>query len=595
MIKHLFFSTLFMSLSGIAQAADKPNVVLIMADDMGYGDLACNGNPIIRTPEIDKLANESIRLEDYHAYPYCIPARASLLTGLYADKTGVHNRENAHWFVRTDKTMISTLFKRAGYTTGMFGKWHLGDNHPYGPESRDFDEVVRHFNGAIGLLGDYWDNDYQDDHYYHNGRWEPYKGYCTDVFFGEAQKFVDRAVQENEPFFLYLPTNVPHGPYIVPPKYREPYAGKCKAKVQNFFAMITNLDENVGKLRRHLEDIGQADNTLFIFTSDNGTAAGAGVFNAGMRGRKGDEYEGGHRVPMFIHWPGGGLDKEKRIETLTNITDIVPTLVDLCALETPEDLHFDGQSLRPLLEQGDSAPWPDRILMTDQQYRWPIRKWKTTTIMNERWRLINNRELYDIRADFGQKKNVYDQHPEVVQQLSAWYDRLWHEEIEPEIDIVAEIPVGTDHSDEVILAYHDCCRHRGGWFQDTIRYMEFKRRKENEPKAFWPIHVDAPGTYRIELRRWPVEVDRPIRNLCDPAPAVYGLPRWHKKHPAVALEATSATLIVGEQTETVPVGAEDKAAVFHLTLPEGSTRLSGYFNDGQHDTDAFFVHVIKTK
>ena len=137
-----------------------------MADDMGYGDLACNGNPIVQTPELDKLASQSIRLEDYHAYPYCVPARASLLTGLYADKTGVHNRENAHWFIRTDKTILSTLFKQAGYTTGMFGKWHLGDNHPYGPESRDFDEVVRHFNGAIGLLGDYWDNDYQDDHYY---------------------------------------------------------------------------------------------------------------------------------------------------------------------------------------------------------------------------------------------------------------------------------------------------------------------------------------------------------------------------------------------------------------------------------------------
>ncbi len=405
---------------------------------------------------------------------------------------------------------------------------------------------------------------------------------------------MDRAVEENKPFFVYLPTNAPHGPYIVPPEYREPYAGKCKPKVQNFFAMITNLDENVGKLRRHLEDIGQADNTLFIFTSDNGTAAGAGVFNAGMRGRKGDEYEGGHRVPMFIHWPGGGLDKEKRIETLTNITDVVPTLVDLCALETPEDLHFDGQSLRPLLEQGDSAPWPDRILMTDQQYRWPIRKWKATTIMNERWRLINYRELYDIQTDFGQENNVYDQHPEVVQQLSTWYDQLWHTEIEPEIDIVAEIPVGTDHSDEVILAYHDCCLHRGGWFQDTIRYMEFKRREEGEPKAFWPIHVDTPGTYRIELRRWPVEVDRPIRGLCDPAPAVYGLPRWNKKHPAVALKAISATLIVGVQTETVPVGAEDKAAIFHLTLPEGGTRLSAHFNDGKQDTDAFFVHVIRT-
>ncbi len=321
---------------------------------------------------------------------------------------------------------------------------------------------------------------------------------------------------------------------------------------------------------------------------------GAAIFNAGMKGRKGDVYEGGHRVPMFIHWPGGGLDQEKRVDTLTNITDVVPTLVDLCGLEISDELHFDGQSLRPLLEQGDSAPWPDRIVMVDEQHGWPIRKWKTTIIMTERWRLIENRELYDIQADFGQENNVYDQHPEVVQQLGAWYDQLWHEEIEPELQDISEIPVGAEPNSEVILAYHDCCHHRGGWFQDAIRYMEFKRRQEHEPRAFWPIHVNTPGTYRIELRRWPIEVDLPIRSLCDPAPVIYGVPRWHREHPAVALEATTATLIVGEQTETVPVGGEDKASVFHLTLPEGSTRLTAYFNDGQHDTDAFYVHVIKT-
>ena len=596
-MKHIFFSALLMSLSWIAQAADKPNVVLIMADDMGYGDLACNGNPIIQTPELDQLAGESVRLEDFHAYPYCVPARASLLTGLFADKTGVHNRDTGNWFVRSDHTMISTLFKQAGYTTGMFGKWHLGDNHPYGPESRDFDEVVRHFGGAISVVGDHWDNDYEDDHYYHNGQWKPYKGYCTDVFFDEAQKFVDRAVKEDKPFFLYLPTNAPHGPYIVPPKYSKAYEGKFPPGVpvglQNFYAMITNLDENVGKLRRHLENIDQAGNTLFIFTTDNGTALGDAVFNAGMTGHKGSVREGGHRVPLFLHWPGGGMNKEKRIETLTNITDIVPTLADLCSVEIPEDLHFDGQSLRPLLEQDDSAPWPDRILMTSEQ-RGIIKKWQTTVVMTERWRLINNGALFDIQADPRQTNNVYKDHPEVARRLSAWYDRLWHEEIEPGIDMVAEIPVGTDHSDEVILTYHDCCYKLKGWYQDRVRFL-FKPWKTPLPeRAFWPVHVDTPGTYRIELRRWPVEADQPIRSMGRPSPTVYGQNRWKRESPGVAVEATSATLTIGEQTKTVPVGAEDKAAVFHLTLPQGSTRLSAHFNDGQRDVDAYFVHVIKT-
>ena len=252
--------------------------------------------PVTHTPAIDQLAEASVRFDDYHVYPYCIPTRASLLTGLHADKTGVHNLDNAHWFVRRDKTLLSTLFKNAGYTTGMFGKWHLGDNHPYGPESRDFDEVVRHFGGSITTIADYWDNHYNDDHYYHNGQWKPYKGYCTDVFFDQAKAFVDRAIENQKPFFVYLPTNVAHWPNIAPPRYHTPYADLSK-ELAGFYAMLANLDENIGQLRAHLTERGVADNTLFIFTTDNGTASGHKIFNAGMRGKKGSIHDGGHRVP----------------------------------------------------------------------------------------------------------------------------------------------------------------------------------------------------------------------------------------------------------------------------------------------------------
>ncbi len=589
---------LFVCLHSIAFAAESPpNVILIIADDLGYGDLSVHGNPILKTPEIDSLARQSVRFDDYHAYPYCVPARAALLTGIYADRTGVHNLDNAHWFVRSDRTLVSKLFKNAGYTTGMFGKWHLGDNHPYGAESRGFDEVVRHFGGAIGVIADYWDNNYENDHYFHNGHWEPYQGYCTDVFFREATEFIDQAASEEKPFFVYLPTNVPHGPNVAPPQYCEPYAN-LDDRLKGFYGMIANLDENVGRLRRHLAQRGLADNTVFIFTSDNGTAGGDKVFNAGMRGKKGSAYDGGHRVPFFLHWPAGGFDGERKVETLANITDVTPTLIDLCGLEHTGGYELDGRSLRPLLEDGDGADWPERIIMTDQQYSRPITKWKTTAVMSERWRLIDNKELYDIQADPGQENDVYAEHPEIVSKLAGFYDRLWQEDIEPVIGDVAEIPVGTDHDTEVILNYHDCMYRGGGWYQDTFRRLGFKKRKQAEdkplPRAFWPLRVESAGKYRIELRRWPVEADTAIGDVCRPPRpmSLAGVSRANAVK-TIAFKATTATLIIGDQTQVVDIAPSDKAASFNVTLPEGSTRLSGFFDDKTRQLDAFYVHVIK--
>ena len=263
--------------------------------------------------------------------------------------------------------MMSTSFKNGGYATGMFGKWHLGDNYPYGPEHRGFDEVLRHYGGAIGVLADYWDNCYVDDTYYHNGQPTKVEGYCTDVFFSAATQFIDKSVEQKKPFFVYLPTNVPHGPTICPPADSTPYANDKTRKPQKYCGMIANVDENVGKLRAHLKERGLADNTIFIFTTDNGAAAGTCLFNAGMRGNKLSSYDGGHRVPFFMHWPVGGFDKEQRIETLTAHIDVFPTMLDLCGLETPEGVKMDGTSLRPLLEKGDHSDWPDRIIMTDSQ------------------------------------------------------------------------------------------------------------------------------------------------------------------------------------------------------------------------------------
>jgi len=596
-------------LPGLARAnrahSGKPNVILIMTDDQGYGDVGSHGNPYLKTPNLDKVASQSVRLDDYHTSPYCVPSRASLLTGRYADRTGIHNALSPDFIVRADEFMMSSSFKNAGYATGMFGKWHLGDNYPFGPEYHDFDDVLRHYGGAVGVLADYWDNCYVDDTYYKNGEPTKVSGYCTDVFFSAARQFIAGAVKKGKPFFLYLATNAPHGPRICPPSYAAPYKQGKTAPLATFYGMIANIDENVGKLRAYLRDQGLSENTIFIFTTDNGTAGGGRLFNAGMRGSKGSTYDGGHRVPFFLHWPAGGFDRERRIETLTAHIDVFPTLLDLCSLEKPKGVKMDGTSLRPLLEQGDHPAWPDRIIMTDNQKKQLPGKWRTTAVMSERWRLVDGKELYDIDADPGQKKNVFSQYPEVVQELSGWYDKLW-DELEPTFENVPEIPLGAEGIGTVAFNYHDCIDRHHFWFQDGIRSLirgrfrgkpvsmiDSPERSSKRPVAFWPVKVVTPGEYAIELRRWPVELDRPIHSELPAGAPVYGA-KSHRSKQGVGFPAVKATLTIGDQCLTTSVDKSTQAAVFHTSLDAGAHRLSAKFHDADgRSLDVFFVYAIK--
>jgi arylsulfatase A-like enzyme len=300
--------------------ATRPNVILVMTDDQGYGDLGCHGNPVLKTAEIDKLHAESIRLTDFHVSPFCTPSRASLMTGHHAGRAGAFRTTGGRSALQTDEMTVGNLFADQGYATGMVGKWHLGDNAPHRPQDRGFQDVVWHRCGGIGQASDYWGNTYFDDTYERArpgsrvGKFEKFTGYCTDVFFREGLRFVEE--NKDTPFFLYLSLNAPHGPYRVPPKWAKPYQRK-DVNNANFYGMIANIDYNMGVLRQKLDELGLAENTILIFMTDNGTSAGAKFqgldseairgYNAGMRGKKSSIYEGGHRVPFFIHWPKGGL------------------------------------------------------------------------------------------------------------------------------------------------------------------------------------------------------------------------------------------------------------------------------------------------
>ena len=570
-----------------------PNVILIMTDDQGYGDLSTHGNPWIRTPNIDSLASQSVRFDDFHVSPYCIPTRASLMTGRFADRTGIHNAIEPHWFVRTSETKLSELFQDAGYVTGMFGKWHLGDNFPYGAESCGFDEVLRHHNGAIGVLGDYWDNCYVDDTYYHNGSPTQMEGYCTDIFFDAATGFIEESVKEGRPFFAYLATNTPHGPLICPPSYSAPYDKGESASIARFYGMIANIDENIGKLRMFLRENGIDRNTILIFMTDNGTASGHHLFNAGMRGNKGSPYEGGHRVPCFLHWPNGGFETEYRVNTLAAHVDIAPTLLDLCGITEPLEIKFDGSSLVPIM-QNDNEEWPERILMTDTQFREPPKKWVTTAVMSERWRLVNEKELFDIYSDPGQETNVFDQHPDIVERLTSYYDQLW-DEIEPTLQDVAEIPVGHEQVPSVNLTYHDCIGRHKFWYQDGIREIQSKiYPPQSDRKAFWPIDVLEAGEYEVELRRWPRELGAAIDADIPPGAFIYGKP-GSRTVPGEGFPAAEVQLSIGDECFSELVEENTERVCFMLQLNKGSQEISARFIDAEgRALDVFFVYITKT-
>ncbi|MFQ6097963.1 MAG: sulfatase-like hydrolase/transferase, partial [Armatimonadota bacterium] len=244
--------------------AKRPNVVLVMTDDQGYGDLACLGNSVIETPNLDRLHGESVRLSNFHVDPTCSPTRASLMTGRYSSRTGVWHTIMGRSLLHKDEVTMADVFAASGYRTGIFGKWHLGDNYPFRPEDRGFQEVLVHGGGGVGQGPDYWGNDYFDDTYRHNGELEAFKGYCTDVFFENAVEFIE--ANKGRPFFVYLPTNAPHGPYNVAEEYQKPYLAKgVEARQASFYGMITNIDDNMGRLMRRLRDLGLEKDTILIF------------------------------------------------------------------------------------------------------------------------------------------------------------------------------------------------------------------------------------------------------------------------------------------------------------------------------------------
>lgn len=569
-------------------AKDKPNVVIVITDDQGYGDLSCHGNPVLKTPELDELYAESVRLKDYHVSPTCSPTRAAFLTGHWTNRTGVWHTIMGRSMLRRNEVTMGQVFKDAGYATGMFGKWHLGDNYPYRPEDRGYTEVMRHGGGGVGQTPDYWDNAYFDGSYWHNSKPTPVKGFCTDVFFDYAKRFIKQQKEAKKPFLAYIATNAPHGPMHSPVEYSKPYDHLNNVGLANFFGMIANIDDNVGQLRDFLNEEGLTENTIFIFTTDNGSSSGWKLHNAGMRAGKGSEYDGGHRVPFFVHWPQGNLTGGRDVDELTAHVDVLPTLIDLCDIEAPESVRFDGQSIVPLLKE-QAQQWPDRILVTDsQRVKDPI-KWRKSAVMTTKWRLINGEQLYDIKNDPGQESNVASGHPEVVQRLRKFYDKWWAELL-PTFKNDTAIVIGHPTDNPARLTSHDwITTQMTPWNQSQVR----NAMNGPENTGFWNVEIAEAGEYEFRLKRWPDEADAGISEALPPGEPVPGTKAF-RLTPGKKIEPVKATIQIADQAARSRVIPDQDEVIFQLQLQPGKTRLTSTFETKKGDVyGAYFVYVTK--
>lgn len=418
-----------------ATAHAKPNIIVILTDDQGYGDLSCTGNPILKTPNMDRLHDEGIRLNEFHVSPTCSPTRSALMTGRHEFKNGVTHTIHERERLALKATTIAQVLQSAGYTTGIFGKWHLGDEDAYQPDKRGFDEVFIHGGGGIGQsypgsCGDVPSNKYFNPVIKHNGKFEKTTAYCTDVFFEQAMKWIE-STKGKKPFFCYLATNVPHKPLQVRPEDEARYTGKAPENVAKFFGMITNIDDNIGRLLAKLKELGLDENTLIVFMNDNGGTVGTSFYNAGLHGQKGTAWQGGTRAVCFWHWPG--TLKPAGVNSLTAHIDVFPTLAELAGAPLTDKVRqqVEGRSLVPLLKN-PSADWPDRTLVTHVG-RWakgePPVKLGTCSIRNSRYSLVYNEkwQLFDLQTDPGESKDVSEAHPEIVRQLTTAYDKWWDE------------------------------------------------------------------------------------------------------------------------------------------------------------------------
>ena len=493
-----------------ARGAEAPNVVLVITDDQGYGDLGVHGNPRIRTPNLDRLARESVGFRSFYVSPVCSPTRASLMTGRYNYRTGVVDTYLGRSLMRPDEVTLAELLRAAGYRTGIFGKWHLGDNYPMRAMDQGFDESLVLNGGGIGQPSDPPGGEsYFDTLLRRNGEWTKTRGYVSDVITDAAIAFIE--ANRIRPFFTYLAFNAPHTPLEVPASYYEKYRqaglaakdfpsaghpipeGFDPETTARVYGMVENIDDNVGRLLASLDRLGLARNTVFVFLTDNGPQQPR--YNAGLRERKGNTHEGGIRVPFYVRWPGR-LRPGREVDQMAAHVNLLPTLLDLCRIARPAGVKLDGTSLRPVLE-ADGAVWPDRTLFFQWHRGDAPQKYRAFAARTQRFKLVQPAgagesrdgwtpvfELYDMSSDPLERTDIASARPEVVARMKADYE-AWFDDVTRDV-ARPRIAIGAREEDPVRLTRQDWRGPQAGWSPESVGH--------------WEVDVVRAGEYQVTVR-----------------------------------------------------------------------------------------------
>ena len=566
--KIIFLLILFVSCT--KQVEQKPNIILIITDDQGYGDIGYNGNPHIKTPNLDLLATNSMRFNNFYVSPVCAPTRSSLLTGRYSLRTGVTDTYNGGAMMSNDETTLAEILKENNYQTGIFGKWHLGDNYPFRPTDQGFHESLIHLSGGIGQVGDFTNyykgnRSYFDPILWHNNEQKKYEGYCSDIFTDKAIKFIEE--NKSNQFFCYLSFNAPHTPLQVPDKYYDLYKNvdpsvisesekismteKNVLDAKRIYGMVTNIDDNVGKLVSKLKELNIDKNTILIFMTDNGPQQFRYVSN--LRGLKSSVYNGGIKVPFYLSYPkihDAGLDHDN----FSAHIDVLPSLLDLCDIETPKNIKIDGKNFlnKSTEERSFFSYWTRKSPELYQNMS--LNKGNYKLVGNTNYDSpIERFELFDIDNDPYEMENLIENKKELAIQMKLEMDNIYNELINSKnIKNKPRIIIGSEFENPTYLNRNDASGQRGIWAQ-------------NEIFGFWRIKALS-GKYNFRFK---------FNNL--------------------NLTSGEMVIEVGSQVYSKKVEVDDNgyALMENIHLNEGEFDLTPFFRYERKNIFPFWVEINK--
>lgn len=544
--------------SGETSGQGRPNVVLVLTDNQGYGDVGIHGNDKISTPNINRFATDGVQFSRFYCCPMCAPTRASVMTGRDYYRTGVIHTSRGGAKMHGDEVTIAEVLGAAGYRTAIFGKWHLGDNYPMRPQDQGFQEVLVHKSGGIGQTPDK-PNSYFDPIVWKNGQRMKARGYCTDVFTDAAMRFIEE--NRDRAFFVYLAYNAVHSPFAVDAKYSRPHrAIGLDAELAEAYGMFTNLDENFGRLLAKLDELDLRDNTLVIFLSDNGPQ-NPERYNGGLRSKIAHVYEGGIRVPCFMQWPTG-FQGGRKVDRISAHIDLLPTLAEVCGATVPTAVHLDGVNLLPLLRDRQTT-WPDRTLFLQCHRGLRPEAYHHASVITQRYKLVMtpesfNREwlnltafpgaeLYDLVDDRAEANDVAASHPQIVAKLRRAYE-AWFEDVRNTRNFTpGYISLGSDAENPTHL-----CRYQDSAYCD------------GQPTG-WPVRILRGGRYEFTINR------RPTNAKCTMFVKLDG-------------QQMSHTLAPGENKAVFPLPS-GKAKLQVWVEEEGKPRVIHRQNDTIGDVD----------